>query len=85
MKRILVPIDFSGCADIAVNFAVQTTKILPVKVAILHAFLAKKNIHQNYMGVNEEIGIKIKMQDSNASSIIGNSKVPVMVIPYEYE
>ena len=37
------------------------------------------------MGVNEEIGIKIKMRDSNASAIIGNSKVPVMVIPYEYE
>ena len=140
MKRILVPTDFSGCANNAVNFAVQTAKILPVEVAILHAFKTKGKIHLNYMGVNEELneranklsqlklsieetegvvvttyiftdtlmgailkvsedknvdlvvmgtlgesGIKQKVWGSNTSAIIGNSKVPVIVIPYEYE
>lgn len=59
MKRILVPTDFSGCANNAVNFAVQTAKILPVEVAILHAFEAKRKIHLNYMGVNEELNERV--------------------------
>ena len=145
MKRILVPTDFSGCADNAVNFAVQSAKILPVEVTLLHAFEVKGNVYIDYMGVNKEFnqslldevynklallkssieetegivvatyifkgtvneailqtaedknidlivmgtlgtsGIKEKVWGSNASAIIGNSKVPVMVIPYEYE
>ena len=145
MKRILVPTDFSGCADNAVNFAVQSAKILPVEVTLLHAFEVKGDVYTDYMGVNKEFnqslldevynklallkssieetegivvatyifkgtvneailqtaedknidlivmgtlgasGIKEKVWGSNASAIIGNSKVPVMVIPYEYE
>ena len=145
MKKILVPTDFSTCANTAVNFAVQSAKILPVEVTILHVFEVKGNIYTDYMGVNKEFnqslldevenklsqlksniektegivvttyifkgtvneailqtaedknidlivmgtlgasGIKEKVWGSNASAIIGNSKVPVMVIPYEYE
>ena len=145
MKQILVPTDFSTCADNAVNFAVQSAKIFPVEVMLLHAFEVKGNIYTDYMGVNKEFnqslldevenklsqlkssiektegivvttyifkgtvneailqtaedknidlivmgtlgasGIKEKVWGSNASAIIGNSKVPVMVIPYEYE
>ena len=41
MKKILVPTDFSTCANNAVNFAVQSAKILPVEVTLLHAFEVK--------------------------------------------
>ena len=145
MKQILVPTDFSTCADNAVNFAVQSAKIFPVEVMLLHAFEVKGNIYTDYMGVNKEFnqslldevenklsqlkssiektegivvttyifkgtvneailqtaedkntdlivmgtlgvsGIKEKVWGSHASAIIGNSKVPVMVIPHEYE
>lgn len=145
MKRILVPTDFSGCANNAIDFAVQSAKILPVEVTLLHAFEISGNTYTDYMGVNKEFnqslldevhnklallkssieetegvvvttyifkgavneailqtaedknidlivmgtlgasGIKEKVWGSNTSAIIGNSKVPVMVIPYEYE
>lgn len=36
MKKILVPTDFSSCASNALNFAVQTAKIFPLEVNLLH-------------------------------------------------
>ena len=54
MKQILVPTDFSTCANNAVDFAVQSAKILPVEITILHAFELKGNIYTDYMGVNKE-------------------------------
>ncbi len=38
MKKILVPTDFSLCADEAINFAVQSAKILPLEITLHHAF-----------------------------------------------
>ena len=54
MKKILVPTDFSTCANNAVDFAVQSAKILPVEVTLLHAFEMKGNVYTDYMGVNKE-------------------------------
>lgn len=54
MKKILVPTDFSTCADTAVNFAVQSAKIFPMEVTLLHALEVKGNIYTDYMGVNKE-------------------------------
>lgn len=54
MKKILVPTDFSTCANYAVDFAVQSAKVLPVEVILLHAFEMKGNIYTDYMGVNKE-------------------------------
>jgi nucleotide-binding universal stress UspA family protein len=54
MKKILVPTDFSTCANNAVEFAVQSAKILPVEVTLLHSFEMKENIYTDYMGVNKE-------------------------------
>ncbi|MGZ5219989.1 MAG: universal stress protein [Chitinophagaceae bacterium] len=53
MKKILVPTDFSGCANNAVNFAVQSAKILPAEIVLLHAF-EEGNVYTDYMGVNKE-------------------------------
>ena len=54
MKQILVPTDFSTCANNAVDFAVQSAKIFPVKITLLHAFEVNGNIYTDYMGVNKE-------------------------------
>jgi nucleotide-binding universal stress UspA family protein len=54
MKKILVPTDFSTCANKAVEFAVQSAKILPVEVTLLHSFEIKGNVYTDYMGVNKE-------------------------------
>ncbi len=54
MKRILVPTDFSACANNAVDFAVQSVKILPVEVMLVHSFELTGNTYTDYMGVNRE-------------------------------
>ena len=145
MKKILVPTDFSTCANHAVDFAVQSAKYLPVKITLLHAFEVNGNIYTDYMGVNKEFNqslldevhnkltqlkklieetegiivdthvsvtpvidavlqatedlkidlvimgtlgagsLKEKLWGSKTSSLIGKTKVPVMVIPFFYE
>jgi len=54
MKRILVPTDFSECAARALNFAVQSAKMLPAEITILHAFDRQGSLYTDYMGVNKE-------------------------------
>jgi len=54
MKRILVPTDFSACANNAVDFAVQSAKIFPVEVMLVHSFEVAGNTYTDYMGVNRE-------------------------------
>ncbi len=145
MKNILVAVDFSLCAEKAINFAVQSAKYIPVKITLYHAFDLQGDIYTDYMGVTKEYnqslyndivhklnvikesiaksdntnvnilisknsfqkaikeivkenniyliimgtlgasGIKNILFGSNASFVIGNSNVPVMAIPYEYE
>ena len=54
MKQILVPTDFSKCAGNAVNFAVQSAKILPLEITLLHSFEIYSSVYNDYMGVNRE-------------------------------
>lgn len=54
MKKILVPTDFSACANNAVDFAVQSAKYLPVEITLLHVFEVTENVYNDYMGVNKE-------------------------------
>ncbi|HVU57951.1 MAG TPA: universal stress protein [Puia sp.] len=54
MKRILVPTDFSDCAANALDFAVQSAKILPAEIILLHAFYLHGSLYTDYMGVNRE-------------------------------
>jgi len=54
MQKILVPTDFSTCANNAVEFAVQSAKILPVEVTLLHSFEMKGNVYTHNMGVLNE-------------------------------
>lgn len=54
MKRLLVPTDFSKSANNAIDFAVQSAKILPAKITLLHSFEVNGNIYTDYMGINKE-------------------------------
>lgn len=54
MKNILVPTDFSACAGNAVDFAVQSSKYLPLKVILLHSFEMEENIYSDYVGLDKE-------------------------------
>lgn len=54
MKQILVPTDFSECAENATNFAIQSAKILPAEVTLLHSFELNDNMYTDYIGVNRE-------------------------------
>lgn len=59
MKRILVPTDFSKCADKAIDFAVQSAKIVPIEIVLLHSFEVKDNMYSDYMGVNREFNVSM--------------------------
>lgn len=54
MKRILVLTDFSDCAAGALDFAVQSAKLLPAEITLLHAFERQGSLYTDYMGVNKE-------------------------------
>ena len=54
MKKILVPTDFSTCANNAVEFAVQYAKLLQAEVTLVHAFELNGDTYTDYMGVNKE-------------------------------
>lgn len=54
MKQILVPTDFSESADNAIDFAIQSSKILPAKVTLLHSYEVNSSLYTDYMGVNKE-------------------------------
>jgi nucleotide-binding universal stress UspA family protein len=54
MKKILVPTDFSACANSAIEFAVQTAKLIPAEITLLHSFELMGNLYTDYMGVNKE-------------------------------
>lgn len=54
MKKVLVPTDFSPCAANAVDFAVQTAKVLQAEVILLHAFQVDGNLNTDHMGITRE-------------------------------
>ena len=54
MKKILVPTDFSPIADKALDFAIQTAKLLQLEVHLIHVFNVVDNVYIDYMGVNWE-------------------------------
>lgn len=59
MKHILVPTDFSDAAKNAVDFAIQTSKIFPAKITILHSYEVVSNFSADYLGVNKEFTLNM--------------------------
>ena len=54
MKNILVPTDFSPCAQRAIDFAVHAASYIPAKIILYHAFDLQGDIYTDYMGVTKE-------------------------------
>lgn len=54
MKKILVPTEFSTCADNALDFAIQTSKLFLSEVTVLHAYEKMGHLYTDYMGANKE-------------------------------
>lgn len=54
MKNILVPIDFSTCADNAIDFAIESAKFSPLQIIIHHALEQSDNPYTDYVGLNKE-------------------------------
>lgn len=59
MKKILVPTDFSKCADNAVEFAVQTAKIMPLEITLLHAYELNNSLYTDYVGLDKEFNLTL--------------------------
>lgn len=53
MKKILVPTDFSACADNAITFAINSAKMFPAEIILMHTFEFTGDIYTDYMGVNK--------------------------------
>ncbi|MFT3747233.1 MAG: universal stress protein [Agriterribacter sp.] len=54
MKKILVPTDFSACANNALNLAVQIAKLLSLDIALVHTIESDAGIYMDYMGTQRE-------------------------------
>ena len=73
MKRILVPTDFSTCANNAVDFAVQSAKILPLEITLVNAFELSGDTYADYMGVNKEFNQSQLHEVNNKLAALKNS------------
>ncbi len=54
MKKILVPTDFSPCAENALRFAIEASRFLPGKITLLHAMDMPGTVYTDYAGLNKE-------------------------------
>lgn len=64
MKQLLVPTDFSKAADNAINFAVQSAKLLPAEITLVHSFETGDSAYSDYVGVNKEFN-RSMISDAN--------------------
>lgn len=54
MKKILIPTDFSSCANNAIDFAVQSAKLFPASIILLHVLEVHGDVYTDYMGLEKE-------------------------------
>jgi len=65
MKKILVPTDFSTCADNALQFAIESARLLPAEITILHAMDLPGTLYADNVGVNREFRQTMWHEDEN--------------------
>ena len=54
MEKILVPTDFSACADNALNFSVEIAKLLSSSIVLIHTIESDAGVYMDAMGVQQE-------------------------------
>ncbi len=55
MKKLLIPTDFSNCADTSIDFAAQTSKLFPSEISLLHVINFMGNVYGDYTGMSVEL------------------------------
>lgn len=75
MKTILVPTDFSDCANNALNFAIEMAKISPVEIVVIHVLELAETVYIDYAGPTVEY---LKTLRKEASEEMTNLKNRVM-------
>src|SRR5690606_23678008 len=63
--QLLVPTDFSKAAGNAIDFAVQSAKLLPIQITLMHSFETGDSAYADYVGVNKEFNRQM-IRDANA-------------------
>lgn len=82
MKQILVPTDFSATAMLATDFAIQTSRIFPAKITLLHSYEVVSSFSADYIGMNREFTLHMlndieKQLDDLKKKIFEDDGVPV--------
>ena len=62
MKKILVPTDFSSCANNALDFAIQSARYLPVEIHVLYVFESGEDLYTDYVGLNKEFRLSLQAE-----------------------
>lgn len=88
MKTILVPTDFSYCAENATDFAVHVAKLSKVEIIILHVFNIADKIYPDTVGVDSDyVDVMLNEVRSKLNKLKADIKtrkgVDVSVILYE--
>lgn len=73
MKRILVPTDFSPCAANALDFALQSAKILKAELTLLHVFDVTGYIYPDTVGADLEYRQSMLDEVNDRLSALKNS------------
>lgn len=88
MKRLLVPTDFSPCADNAINFAVGMAKVLSAEIMLLNVYEHAGSTYTDYVGLDKEFKatmmnerlLKLKQLQKSMEETEG---ITVSVLQYE--
>lgn len=88
MKRLLVPTDFSHCADNAVNFAAGIAKVLSAEIVLLNIYEDAGSAYTDYVGLNREfkaamINERLQKLKQLQQSIEQTEGITVSVVQYK--
>jgi nucleotide-binding universal stress UspA family protein len=84
MKRLLIPTDFSPCANNAINFAVTLSRAFPVEITLLHIHEHPGSTYSEYAGLDKEFKTtmmheSLKKLNEIRTSIMETESVTVIV------
>lgn len=72
MKTILVPTDFSDCAANALDFAIEMTKVSPLKIIVVHVLELVETIYIDYTGLAVDYAKILRQEASEEMTKLKN-------------
>ncbi|SHF40089.1 universal stress protein [Pedobacter caeni] len=88
MKTILVPTDFSECADNALNFAIGIAKLSQLEIVVVHVLDLAETIYIDYAGPTVEY-VKILREQAYEemtklkNRVMADDQIPIQTVVYE--